>query len=163
MSNLTECKDCGHTVSIRAKTCPSCGVDKPGEKDPTFGEMILGLLVLAAIIGGVYYWFSTRESEQQTPQQVQREINLKRMAAATLTARDAISDALKAPSTATFSDYDETEVGRLKGTENQWVVRGYVDAENSFGAKIRTNYQVIVEFEPDSNVISKIVSVNELK
>ena len=30
MSNLTECKDCGHSVSKRAAICPSCGVSWPG-------------------------------------------------------------------------------------------------------------------------------------
>jgi len=30
MSNLTECKDCRHTVSKRAAFCPSCGVSLPG-------------------------------------------------------------------------------------------------------------------------------------
>ena len=34
MSNPTECKDCGHTVSKRAAICPSCGVSFPGRVQP---------------------------------------------------------------------------------------------------------------------------------
>ncbi len=48
MANLTTCKDCGHTVSKKAKICPSCGVKKPG-KDGVGGFttfVVLSLLVI---------------------------------------------------------------------------------------------------------------------
>lgn len=56
----------------------------------------------------------------------------------------AIKDKLKAPSTADFSS---TATG--SGT---WTVVGTVDAENSFGAKVRTSYQcsVIIDNEKDT-------------
>jgi hypothetical protein len=56
----------------------------------------------------------------------------------------AIKERLKAPSTA---DFNSSAVGG--GT---WTVTGTVDAENSFGAKVRTNYQcsVIIDNEKDT-------------
>lgn len=53
MPNLTKCKDCGHTVSTRAKTCPHCGVRKPGVKPTNFGKLFLIALVIF-IAGTVY-------------------------------------------------------------------------------------------------------------
>jgi ribosomal protein L32 len=49
MPNLTECKDCGHIVSIRARVCPSCGVDKPGVAPVKTGcgtYLVLSVLVI---------------------------------------------------------------------------------------------------------------------
>ncbi len=46
MSNLTECKDCGHTVSKRAKVCPSCGVRKPSRTSSTFGQFLVLVFIL---------------------------------------------------------------------------------------------------------------------
>lgn len=45
-----------------------------------------------------------------------------------------VLDHLKAPSTADFGGDTVT------GSEPNWYDDGYVDAENSFGAKIRTSY-----------------------
>ena len=47
MPNLTECKDCAHTVSKKAKTCPNCGVGNPGEKPSRWGTLILVLTIFA--------------------------------------------------------------------------------------------------------------------
>jgi len=55
-------------------------------------------------------------------------------------AEDAIRDVLKAPSTAEFSGLTETEV--INEGNDVFTVRGWVDAENSFGAKLRSNYEV---------------------
>lgn len=46
MSNLTECKDCGHTVSKRAKICPSCGVKNPSRTSSTFGQFLVLVFIL---------------------------------------------------------------------------------------------------------------------
>ena len=53
MSRLTTCKDCGHQVSKRAKTCPSCGVSKPGV--PPTDIVRLFFVALVIVIGGVAY------------------------------------------------------------------------------------------------------------
>jgi hypothetical protein len=45
---------------------------------------------------------------------------------------------LKAPSTADYQSYDKGGV-TIK-TDSSFTVRGYVDAQNSFGAKLRSTY-----------------------
>lgn len=47
---------------------------------------------------------------------------------------DFVKDVLKSPSTADFSDESFT------GSSPVWTVRGQVDSENSFGAKVRSSY-----------------------
>ena len=47
---------------------------------------------------------------------------------------------LKAPSTAEFCPVREAKIGRLGN--NEYEVTGYVDAQNSFGAMIRSTYYV---------------------
>lgn len=53
---------------------------------------------------------------------------------------------LKSPSTADFpwhpDEYTATEIEK-----NVWRVSGYVDAQNSFGATIRTHWTVIIRYE----------------
>jgi hypothetical protein len=48
-----------------------------------------------------------------------------------------VEDRLKAPGTADFSGIFDTSIS---GSGNSYTVSGYVDAQNSFGAKIRSDY-----------------------
>ena len=54
-------------------------------------------------------------------------------------AKKAVLDKLKAPSTAKFSPSSETTI---KQSDNEWIVEGWVESENSFGATIRNSYEV---------------------
>lgn len=58
---------------------------------------------------------------------------------------DFVEDRLKAPATADFSDEEAT---LLAGS---WTVTGNVDAENSFGAKIRESFSCVVKHTGDDN------------
>ena len=62
--------------------------------------------------------------------------------AALIHCRNAVKDRLKAPSTADIPLFDQrtTKIG-----ENKFKVESYVDAQNSFGAKIRNNYTCEIE------------------
>lgn len=59
---------------------------------------------------------------------------------AKICAQKAVEDQLKAPSTADFCSYREMNATYLG--DDRWKVTGYVDAENSFGAKLRQNWTV---------------------
>ncbi|MFN3650097.1 MAG: hypothetical protein ACK47B_11005 [Armatimonadota bacterium] len=52
--------------------------------------------------------------------------------------REFVRDQLKAPATASFADYEEGQVTSSDGVT--FFVRSQVDAQNSFGAKLRHNY-----------------------
>jgi len=56
-----------------------------------------------------------------------------------------VKNKLKAPSTAEFPIYDESFVEQVDDTH--YTVNCYVDAENGFGAKLRSNYSCDIEYE----------------
>ena len=58
-------------------------------------------------------------------------------------AEDVVEQKLKSPATANFSSKNETDIS-VRG--NSWTVTGWVDAQNSFGATIRTEYSVKITF-----------------
>jgi len=47
---------------------------------------------------------------------------------------------LKAPSTATFPDYDTATYTQTTQDKNTWIIQSYVDAQNGFGAMIRSSF-----------------------
>lgn len=56
-----------------------------------------------------------------------------------------VRDRLKAPAAADFSPFSQMSISGIGA--GPWTVRGYVDATNSFGAKLRSNFTCIVQFE----------------
>ncbi|MGD8189066.1 hypothetical protein ACQCN2_03595 [Brevibacillus ginsengisoli] len=72
---------------------------------------------------------------------------------------EAVKDKLKTPSTADFPfsylNEDIKEVGI-----NTFVVKSYVDAENSFGAKIRSNFTVKIKKTGDNSYTVEDISIN---
>ena len=67
--------------------------------------------------------------------------------------RDWVKDRLKSPTSAKFSGENTTQTG------NTYVVRGSVDAQNSFGAMIRSDYTCEAIHEGGS---SRLVSLTGL-
>ena len=55
-------------------------------------------------------------------------------------AQDIVNSNLKAPATAKFCSYTEATITHNGGSD--YTVKGYVDAENSYGVQIRTNFTV---------------------
>jgi hypothetical protein len=60
-------------------------------------------------------------------------------------ATEAVAARLKAPKTATFSSLRESQVARHEKERCRFQVTGYVDAQNSFGAMLRTGFVVEVQ------------------
>lgn len=56
---------------------------------------------------------------------------------------DFTRDRLKAPASADFPEYDDPGVSISKSS-SVWTVESWVDAENSFGADIRTSFVCVV-------------------
>ena len=56
-----------------------------------------------------------------------------------------VEDALKAPSTAKFPVYSEDMV--VDGGDGSFIVSAYVDAQNGFGAMMRSNYVCIMQYD----------------
>jgi len=78
---------------------------------------------------------------------------------AAIAAEEFVKDILKAPGTAEFNSYDPDKVTEIE--KNRFKVTGWVDAENSFGAKIRSRYLAVVRYEPtDGKWCLEEISIN---
>ncbi len=58
-------------------------------------------------------------------------------------AEKAVKEKLKSPSTAQFCTTTEATIGR---NDNTWTVKGWVDAQNGYGATVRANFVVTFTF-----------------
>lgn len=61
--------------------------------------------------------------------------------------QEKVKEVLKSPSTAKFPNY--TEWG-FRQEKNIFTVQGYVDAQNSFGAETRSNFQFLIDMDSDT-------------
>ena len=62
-------------------------------------------------------------------------------------AKEIVKNRLKAPSTASFCSKSSATITKSGKT---WVIEGYVDAENSFGAMIRNDFTVVLVFKNET-------------
>jgi hypothetical protein len=93
-----------------------------------FGAVVVTAL-LSAVLPSSKGTGTTEPSDESIPAHIQcNEFVLKQ---------------LKAPSTADFPMMDYTAV---RGAGNLYIVKSYVDAQNSFGAKLRSNYLCTVKW-----------------
>jgi hypothetical protein len=78
------------------------------------------------------------EQAAMTPAQKQAQLDESTRSDAKWKCKEFVEKTLKAPSTADFQNYNNFSAS---GTgEGPFQVSGYVDAQNSFGAKIRTQF-----------------------
>ena len=59
-----------------------------------------------------------------------------------------VLNSLKSPSSASFAPYQELII--TGSGDGPWTVKGWVDAQNSFGAKLRSQYSCAVQYSGDS-------------
>lgn len=127
------CRFCGRELSSPITPPPQIPIPQntQNKKQPWVLVLIL-VIFLVCLIG---YAISSSQSNNQK--------------SSAPTGKDAYyacqlfaKDRLKAPSTAKFPSYDNGAVITLSA--NSWKVNSYVDAQNSFGAQIRTSYSCSV-------------------
>ncbi|MBY0122151.1 hypothetical protein [Bacillus sp. S/N-304-OC-R1] len=64
--------------------------------------------------------------------------------------QETIKGILKAPSTAKFPNYNEWRFGKKSG---EIIIQSYVDAQNGFGANIRSKFQFIIKDDKITSLI----------
>ncbi len=99
------------------------------------GAIIIVVTILGLIIGIVQCVSPSKSKQEDTDSYGHTKSDVQ------LIAKSEIRDRLKAPSTAEFEWSPTT-----KRLGNSWTVSGYVDAQNSFGAMIRSNYSIKITF-----------------
>ena len=96
-------------------------------------KWVIGILGVVTFV--VFIWASS--TSDHTPEVVQADPKQW----ASIYAEMSIKRLLKAPASADFCRETVTELG-----DNRYDVSSCVDSENSYGAKLRSNWQVIYKF-----------------
>lgn len=129
------CPHCKEEINKEASRCPHCHgkiyVWTTGRK------IVLGLAILSIFLLIITGSFNKTTTPNQQSNQDQREIQ------SIVFAKEVIKDTLKAPATATFENVHAYELSNLKDV---WAVNGYVDSENSYGAKLRNIWEVQLDY-----------------
>lgn len=130
---LKPCIECGTQISTQAKTCPRCGA-----KNSRINKFFAYIIIIGVVITVIASIFSSVNDNDKINNTSVDEYD------ALVTAHSFVEDKLKAPATAEFPTIKNTVI---KKTENIWELSSYVDAQNSFGATIRTNWYVKMEYK----------------
>ena len=147
-----KCSECGGQVSDKADACPKCGA-KPesqltvsGSTQATAAVSKSGLTVIHWIgiitAGGLVTLCSMVDrpgSGITSSKTVQSDVS----SMAHIQCKDFVKARLKAPSSADFAfmDYQAT-----KFPDHKYIIRASVEAQNSFGAKLKNNYVCTVQW-----------------
>lgn len=113
----------------------------PGAKPSTADEAKGGVVLLCIIIGLLFWIFSGDDVPSPPPQPERLTENTAQAMAKTL-CEDRVEKSLRSPSTADFPFFDQAVYdGNRRAT-----LASYVDAQNGFGATVRTNFVCVVEY-----------------
>lgn len=152
---LIICPECSKRISDKADKCPHCGIEMTDElrkkamvKQGNAILLSIGFLLLLFCL--CYLCINTKpkvktEAEILIDKKTQLENSCMDSIHAQTEAKFAIEGRLKAPRSAKFDWPTVSYQG-----ECIWGVCGNVDAQNSFGAMIRTSYCVKVKFNKET-------------
>lgn len=131
------CPHCKTEIDWSASRCPNCH----GKMSVwTVGNKMIAVILLPLIFYGIIFATSNQPSSVGntiTNTSEDREI------LSIVFAKSVIEGILKAPSTAKFVDVNAYELSNLKDV---WAINGYVDSQNSFGAMIRNQWEVQLDY-----------------
>lgn len=154
-TDRTLCKSCGTAIPAQAfyvdphqeqhakthKAAPAAGQSAAPKKHGPLAKVLAGVggLVLAAL--GVLIFAHFDGGSGCDGSKVGRKIE------AYVSCQEFVKERLKAPSQATFPGWDASNEGPVKITADgdTYEVKSYVDAPNSFGAKLRSSFTCKVE------------------
>ena len=137
-----KCSKCGN--EFEGNFCPNCGLkiatvkDLETQKKATKGCLLLLSPIILLIVCGIFFSiFPSKEAQER---------NIK--SSVIVIAQEEVKGRLKSPSTAEFPWDPDNYI--IKQNGNEYTVYSYVDAQNSFGAKIRNKYVAMFYYYPDT-------------
>lgn len=136
---LTTCKLCKKGVNSKLKHCPFCG-----NRLPSYKMIWIFAITVIVIVSIFSHKPSNIKISEQTPVIDNGWMQEDNSTLAYLMMQDFVEKTLKAPSTAKFPRrYDGPKIVKLKN--QQYLIESWVDAQNSFGAMIRTRFTCIIK------------------
>lgn len=130
---------------------PPTGTTPPMGTGATIVTITAFILIVGGIIAAIgwgAWWVWTNAGDDTTPDGTVDRL-------AEYACEDAVKSVLKAPSTAKFHH------GTVNGSrDDELLVVGRVDSENSFGASIRSTYTCSVEWSDTDNKVTKATVIN---
>lgn len=136
MSTQTKlCKHCKSEINIEASRCPKCG--GKNHVATKVGWKLITVIILVPLFIGIISSSSTNSSSNTQVSENSRRIE------SISFSKHIVEGILKSPSTATFSGIQAQELSNQKDI---WIVSGYVDSQNSFGAMIRSSWMIKLDF-----------------
>lgn len=161
---MMKCKKCGEELEKGTKACPKCG-----KKQKTLGKTIISILIIIFAVNiGFTIFMNIAESiaySKMTPEEKIEYDNKKKIAEEEKAKqkfekdleyiysidnsnyvyeiiKSHVKENLKSPATADFPPKKKIRIVKNKDT---YIVQGYVDSQNSFGATIRTKYSAEIQ------------------
>ncbi len=107
--------------------------------------------ILSFLAFGIFLVLAAGSSDDRTPEQ-KAEDNCKDTDMAFVMSQTFVEDKLKSPSTAEFPYSSSKGVNVHYQGECRHKISAYVDAQNSFGAMIRTKYYAEVQNEKGTDI-----------
>jgi len=157
------CRHCGSEVEDKftdVTTCWKCGAGKDGSPPPaakapnvdqgtiarsgqqmTAGCGCLLFIVLAIVVGLAI--------NHQSPEERQAKGARDQALDAYFMAQEFVKANLKTPATAKFPLYPNPGIGIIRQDDGGWLISGYVDSQNAFGALIRTKFICAIKEETE--------------
>ena len=132
------CANCGQIISKSVAKCPHCG-----QRYTSFSLKLLAVLLLIGV-GMFCYDYSKELNDPARAAQIDKSAHLHGAYRAGI---EFVKKTLKAPSSAEFPDYDTETVGSQDKGNGYWMTWGFVDAQNNFGAKLRSRWWVEMRLE----------------
>lgn len=110
-----------------------------------------GGFIVALIATGLFTSSAHRSPAHRAQDRAQEQVK----ATAAVNCEHMVKKVLKAPSTADFASLWEQSIGESR--DGTWHVAGHVDAQNSFGAKLRSTYTCKMQISGDAVTVKELV------
>lgn len=105
----------------------------------------------AALIGAMWWGYHSWENDPKREiEQAQRDCDNSTMAY--VMSQEFVKQRLKSPASADFPYINNRDVIAVSNHDCTFYVSAYVDAQNGFGAKIRTHYKATMKYDRDEKV-----------